>query len=80
MKNQYLNYWVCPRRNRAIRNYSILIEAKLFVRESGSDRYLVFKTAADEDVWKIVDQDTPIERQWFDEFKVGANKIIVEGG
>lgn len=80
MKNQYLNYWVCLRRNRAIRNYSILIEAKLFVRESGSDRYLVFKTAADEDVWKIVDQYTPIERQWFDEFKVGANKIIVEGG
>lgn len=31
---------------------------EIFVRESGSDRYLVFKNAAEEDVWKIVDEDT----------------------
>jgi len=31
---------------------------KIFVRESGSERYLVFKTAEKEDVWKIIDDDT----------------------
>jgi hypothetical protein len=31
---------------------------KIFVRESGSDRYLVFKNAAEEDVWKIIDDNT----------------------
>lgn len=30
----------------------------IFVRESGSERYLVFKNGVEEDVWKIVDQDT----------------------
>lgn len=34
---------------------------KIFVRESGSERYLVFESAADEDVWKIIDQDTLIK-------------------
>jgi len=31
---------------------------EIFVRESGSDRYLIFKNAAEEDIWKIVDHDT----------------------
>ena len=31
---------------------------EIFVRESGSERYLVFKTATNKDIWKIVDQDT----------------------
>ncbi len=30
----------------------------IFVRESGSERYLVFKNGTEEDIWKIVDQNT----------------------
>ncbi len=30
----------------------------IFVRKSGSDRYLIFKNGTEEDIWKIVDQDT----------------------
>jgi len=31
---------------------------EIFVRESGSERYLIFKNGTEEDIWKIVDQDT----------------------
>lgn len=30
----------------------------IFVRESGDDSYLVFKTEGTEEAWKIVDEDT----------------------
>ncbi len=30
----------------------------IFVRESGGDRYLVFKSTEKEDVWKIIDDNT----------------------
>ena len=34
-------------------NYS-----KIFVRESGSEKYLIFKSAENEEAWKIVDDNT----------------------
>ncbi len=33
----------------------------IFVRESGGERYLVFKDGASEDVWKIADDDTLVQ-------------------
>jgi len=31
---------------------------EIFVRESGSDRYLIFKNTSGEDIWKIIDDNT----------------------
>ena len=34
---------------------------EIFVRESGSDRYLIFKNAGQEDIWKIINDNTLVK-------------------
>ena len=34
---------------------------EIFVRESGSERYLIFKNAGNEEIWKIIDDNTLVQ-------------------
>ena len=41
------------------RNYILCqLLFKIFVRESGSEKYLIFKSGENEEAWKIVDDNT----------------------